>query len=174
VHRSRTLAPLITAGVLLGIGLGGFVDGIVLHQLLQWHHMLSSAGFPPSSVQNLEINTLGDGLFHALTWILTAGGLAVLWHAARRRDVPWSARAFVGSLSLGWGAFNLAEGLIDHQLLGIHHVNETAPPSQWLYWDLGFLAFGAILAGVGWALLQAGRHESVVAEAPDHSSRLAA
>lgn len=28
-------------GFLLGIGFGGFVDGIVLHQLLQWHHMLT-------------------------------------------------------------------------------------------------------------------------------------
>ncbi|MCK1539441.1 DUF2243 domain-containing protein, partial [Bradyrhizobium sp. 176] len=31
----------ISAGVLLGLGLGGFFDGIVFHQLLQWHHMLS-------------------------------------------------------------------------------------------------------------------------------------
>jgi nucleoside-diphosphate kinase len=34
---TRTRAP----GILLGIGLGGFVDGIVLHQMLQWHHMLT-------------------------------------------------------------------------------------------------------------------------------------
>jgi uncharacterized membrane protein len=37
-----TLLPL-APGVWLGIGLGGFVDGIVLHQILQWHHMLTSA-----------------------------------------------------------------------------------------------------------------------------------
>jgi uncharacterized membrane protein len=29
--------------VWLGIGLGGFVDGIVLHQILQWHHMSTAA-----------------------------------------------------------------------------------------------------------------------------------
>ena len=34
--------PLISAGTLLGIGLGGFVDGIVLHQMLQVHNMLSA------------------------------------------------------------------------------------------------------------------------------------
>jgi len=34
--------PLIAAGIFLGLGLGGFVDGILLHQILQWHHMLSN------------------------------------------------------------------------------------------------------------------------------------
>jgi uncharacterized membrane protein len=48
----------LSAGVLFGLGLGGFFDGIVLHQILQWHHMLTSAGYPPTSVENLEINTL--------------------------------------------------------------------------------------------------------------------
>jgi uncharacterized membrane protein len=52
---------------MLGIGLGGFVDGIVLHQILQWHHMLTSAGYPADSVPNLVLNTLFDGLFHAAT-----------------------------------------------------------------------------------------------------------
>ncbi len=35
-------SPLIAAGLFLGLGLGGFVDGIALHQIVQWHHMLSS------------------------------------------------------------------------------------------------------------------------------------
>jgi uncharacterized membrane protein len=33
--------PSKASGLLFGIGLGGFLDGIVLHQILQWHHMLS-------------------------------------------------------------------------------------------------------------------------------------
>ena len=37
---------LVSAGILFGLGLGGFFDGIVLHQVLQWHHMLTSAGYP--------------------------------------------------------------------------------------------------------------------------------
>ena len=63
---TRPRAP----GILLGIGLGGFVDGIVLHQILQWHHMLTSEGdYPPTTVAGLETNTLWDGLFHAsLGW----------------------------------------------------------------------------------------------------------
>ena len=48
-----------SAGVFLGLGLGlgGFFDGIVLHQILQWHHMLSSAGYPITSVENLTWRT---------------------------------------------------------------------------------------------------------------------
>ncbi|HEX2578333.1 MAG TPA: DUF2243 domain-containing protein, partial [Aquihabitans sp.] len=56
-------------GVLLGVGLGGFVDGIVLHQVLQWHHVLSDTGdHPTTTVAGLEANTLADGVFHAGTW----------------------------------------------------------------------------------------------------------
>jgi hypothetical protein len=44
------------------------------------------------------------------------------------RHFPTSA-----AVLLGWGIFNVVEGLVDHQLLGLHHVNETAPIEQWLY-----------------------------------------
>ena len=62
----------VSAGILFGLGLGGFFDGIVLHQVLQWHHMLTSAGYPPDSVANLEVNTFWDGLFHASTYVFVA------------------------------------------------------------------------------------------------------
>src|ERR671938_670753 len=77
----------IAAGILLGVGLGGFFDGIVLHQILQWHHMLSSDGYPPTSVHNLQVNTLWDGLFHAFAFVMTALGLIggrVLLQAGKR------------------------------------------------------------------------------------------
>ena len=147
------------AGVLLGLGLGGFFDGIVLHQMLQWHHMLSSV-YAPTSVPSLRLNTLWDGFFHSATYIFVASGLILLWRAAHGRHLHWSSKLLAGSLLLGFGAFNLVEGLIDHQILGIHHVNETVPPSQWLYWDLGFLAWGAAMIIGGWLLLQAGRRET--------------
>jgi uncharacterized membrane protein len=156
-----TRRPLIVASLMLGLGLGGFVDGIVLHQILQWHHMLSSGGFPPDNLANLEVNTLWDGLFHAGTWILTVVGLFLLWRALGQREVPWSTRTFLGGLAAGWGVFNLAEGVIDHELLGIHHVNETVAREQWIWWDLGFLAFGLLLVGVGWSLFRAGRTDDL-------------
>jgi uncharacterized membrane protein len=62
----------------------------------------------------------------------------------------------VGSMLMGFGIFNLVEGIIDHQVLGIHHVNETVPPEQWIYWDLGFLVWGALMLIGGWFLWRAG------------------
>jgi uncharacterized membrane protein len=149
-------APKAPAFV-LGLGLGGFIDGIVLHQILQWHHMLTgdNGGEPMDTVAGLETNTLVDGLFHMATWILVAVATVLLLNAWRRGELapPW--RTHVGLLLAGWGVFNLVEGLIDHQLLGIHHVRDDlgAP----LGWDLGFLAFGALLVVGGWVLARTRR-----------------
>ncbi|HEY0601693.1 MAG TPA: DUF2243 domain-containing protein [Herpetosiphonaceae bacterium] len=150
------------AGVLLGLGIGGFFDGIVLHQILQWHHMLSSV-YAPVTVPNLQLNTLWDGFFHAATYIFVAVGLFLLWRAARRTHIDWSSRLLAGTLLLGFGTFNIVEGIIDHLLLGIHHVNETVPQEQWIYWDLGFLAWGIAMVLGGWRLLQVGRRETQIA-----------
>ena len=144
-----------TAGILLGLGLGGFFDGIVLHQVLQWHHMVTSAGYPADSVENLRINTLADGLFHGATYAFTVAGVALLWRAARRPHARWPARLLLGAVLVGFGLFNLVEGVVDHHLLGIHHVNETAPREQWFLWDAGFLLWGAAMLGGGWWLLRA-------------------
>jgi uncharacterized membrane protein len=148
MHANQARSPLLVAGIVLGVGLGGFVDGIVLHQILQWHHMVTEP-YPPDTVRNLELNTLGDGLFHAFAWLMTAVGLGLLWRASRRPDAAWSGRVLVGALAIGWGLFNLVEGIVDHHLLGLHHVRSG--PDQ-LAWDLAFLAFGAVLVGGGWAL----------------------
>ena len=150
----------IAAGILFGLGLGGFFDGIVLHQVLQWHHMLTSAGYPADSVPNLEINTLWDGLFHAGTYIFVLLGLIVLWRRAHRTHVRWSGKLLAGTMLMGFGMFNLVEGIIDHHILGIHHVNETVPRDQWIWWDLGFLIWGAAMLVSGWVLLRRGRQET--------------
>ena len=135
----------------MGLGLGGFIDGIVLHQILQWHHMLTDTGDnPANTVAGLEANTLADGFFHLATWFLVVGAMLMTVRAWQRGELapPW--RAHFGMLLAGWGVFNLVEGLVDHQLLGIHHVRDDlgAP----LGWDLGFLAFGALLVVVGLTL----------------------
>jgi uncharacterized membrane protein len=147
--------PLLASGLLLGTGLGGFVDGILLHQILQWHNMLSSVR-PPTTLVEMKVNMVWDGLFHAFTWVVTAVGLALLWRAGRRADVPWSGRTFGGALLAGWGLFNFVEGVIDHQILGIHHVH---PGANELAWDVGFLASGLVLMFVGYMLIRAGRED---------------
>ncbi|HEX7055546.1 MAG TPA: DUF2243 domain-containing protein [Burkholderiales bacterium] len=154
-----------SAGMLLGLGLGGFFDGIVLHQILQWHHMATSAGYPADTLANLELNTVLDGLFHAATWLFTVAGLAILWRAAHRRHVAWPTRLLAGSIVLGFGVFNVAEGVINHHILGLHHVNETVPPEQWLTWDAGFLLWGALMVFIGWVLLRTGSRETADAAA---------
>jgi uncharacterized membrane protein len=150
--------PLIAAGVLIGAGLGGFVDGIVLHQILQWHHMLS-AKMPPDNLVATKVNMYWDGIFHAAVWVLTVVGLRMLWTAGSRPDVPWSGATFLGGLSLGWGLFNVVEGLIDHELLGLHHVYEYTPNK--LPWDLAFLVFGVLLLLLGCILIRAGRQHLI-------------
>lgn len=147
---------LITAGILLGTGLGGFVDGIVLHQILQWHNMLSTT-HPPIDLVAMKYNMVWDGLFHAMTWTSTVAGLWRLWTAGQRADVPWSTRTLCGGLSMGWGLFNLIEGLIDHQILGIHHVH---PGEGELGWDLAFLASGVLFIALGAMLIRKGKEDT--------------
>lgn len=149
-----------SAGILFGLGLGGFFDGVVLHQLLQWHHMLTNAGYPPDSVENLKINTFWDGLFHSLTYVFVALGLVILWQASRRTHIRWSSKLLIGTFLMGFGLFNLIEGIVNHEILGIHHVNETVPREQWIYWDIGFLVWGALMLTGGWLLLRSGRRET--------------
>ncbi|NJR40707.1 MAG: DUF2243 domain-containing protein [Leptolyngbyaceae cyanobacterium CSU_1_4] len=151
--------PLIWAGIFLGIGLGGFVDGIVLHQILQVHNMLSSR-FPPNTLANAKINMTWDGYFHAAVWVMVAVGLYLLFRAGQQRNVPWSGKILLGSLIAGWGLFNLVEGIINHQILGIHHVYEYT--THKLPFDLGFLAFGGVLLLlVGWMLIRAGSTDTL-------------
>ncbi len=149
----------VLAGILFGLGLGGFFDGIVLHQLLQWHHMLSS-WYPINSVENLELNTLWDGIFHSSTYLFVVAGLFILWRSAHRQHLFWSTKLLIGSMLVGFGAFNVVEGIIDHHVLGIHHVNERVSIGARMYWDVGFIAWGAIMLVVGWRLLRIGKLET--------------
>ncbi|HEY8611251.1 MAG TPA: DUF2243 domain-containing protein [Roseomonas sp.] len=147
----------ISAGILLGLGLGGFFDGIMLHQLLQWHHMVTSAGYPPDSVRNLKVNTFWDGVFHASTYVFVLLGLIILSRTAHRTHMRWPGKLLAGTMLMGFGMFNIIEGIINHHILGIHHVNETVPRDQWIWWDLGFLIWGAAMLVGGWILLKKGR-----------------
>jgi uncharacterized membrane protein len=144
-------APLLAAATLLGVGLGGFADGILFHQILQLHGMLSAV-LPRTSLVDAEINMFWDGLFHAFTWLATLGGVALLWRAVGRPGVPHSTRLLLGGMLLGWGLFNVVEGVIDHGILGLHHVVENGNHGLW---DGAFLAFGALLIALGASLARA-------------------
>ena len=154
--------PSLLPGLLFGLGLGGFVDGIVLHEILQWHHMISGAE-SSNTLAGLELNIVADGFFHVVTWLLVmAASIMTLVSWRKGRLAPtWSFH--FGLLLAGWGIFNLVEGLIDHQLLGIHHVRDDlgGPVS----WDIGFLLSGVVLTGAGLVLYRLGSR-SLVASGP--------
>lgn len=143
-HRS---SPSRLAGHLLGVGLGGFVDGIVLHQIAQWHSM-GSAVLPPVTMAAMSRNMTWDGLFHAATWcVVVAGVFRLVADARRGRRMP-GPRALTGQLLTGWGLFNLVEGVVDHHLLGLHHVRDLpthVPALDW--WFLAVAGVGTLVAG---------------------------
>ena len=152
----RTATPAAAPAFLFGMGVGGFVDGIVLHQLLQWHHMLShTEDGNTKTVAGLELNTLADGLFHSAMWVLVVAAAVLSIRAGRRGRLSVSWRFHTGLALAGWGVFNVVEGLVNHQLLGIHHVRDDLGGP--LAWDLGFLGLSVVLTAVGWFLYRNGR-----------------
>jgi uncharacterized membrane protein len=146
--RSTSERRSVAAGVTLGVGLGGFVDGILLHQIVHWHNMLS-ARIPPVTLEAMQLNMRWDGLFHAAVWVVTLAGVFMLLRDARRGDALPSAGTLAAQMLLGWGGFNLVEGLIDHHLLNLHHVRDLpahVPAYDWLFLLVGGVGF----AVVGW------------------------
>lgn len=156
----QRIPSIVAPGLLLGVGLGGFVDGIVLHQLLQWHHLLSNSGadnlglaaYPVDTIAGLEVNTVWDGVFHAASWFAVVLGTVLLWRRVASSARPYSHRSLLGLTLAGWGSFNLVEGIVDHHLLKIHHVRAEADVDSVLAWDLSFLLVGAALVGGGLVL----------------------
>ncbi|PCC98182.1 DUF2243 domain-containing protein [Halopseudomonas pelagia] len=139
-----------TAGILLGVGLGGFVDGIALHQIAQWHNMLS-AKVPPTTMDTMMLNMRADGWFHAAVFMFTLAGVLLLYRAARQGAHFPPGRWFIGLLIIGWGTFNLVEGVINHHLLQLHHVRDI--PVHLPAYDYAFLLIGGFgLIALGWLL----------------------
>jgi uncharacterized membrane protein len=133
--------------ILLGVDLGGLINIKKKNQILQWHHMLTSTGdYPATTVAGLEVNSLWDGMFHLTTYVFVAVGVFMLWDRARHGGVVWSWKSILGWSLMGWGLFNVVEGIVDHHVLQIHHVRSG--PDQ-LVWDLAFLAVGLILVLAG-------------------------
>jgi uncharacterized membrane protein len=110
--------------------------------------------YPVTTVAGLEVNTFGDGLFHVASWLAVVAASVLTLKAWREGRLAPSWAFHFGLVLAGWGLFNVVEGLVDHQLLGIHHVRDDlgAP----LSWDLGFLAFGVLLVAGGWLLHRRG------------------
>lgn len=107
MSHSSSASQTRTAGLLLGVGLGGFVDGIALHQIAQWHNMLS-ARVPPNTMHTMGLNMRADGWFHAAVFVVTWLDLSrfIVLRAEGRRF-----RRFVG-LSVCSSAAGVASTLL--------------------------------------------------------------
>jgi len=142
VRKSRLL---FGGALLLGAGLGAFIDGILLHQVLQWHAMVSSVVFPADLVSS-KVNMFWDGVFHLFSWLATVAAVTIVIRELPSAEKQVRSRGVAGAALAGWGFFNLVEGVLDHQIFGLHHVHPG--PGQFA-WDMGFLLFGLLLIVIG-------------------------
>jgi uncharacterized membrane protein len=141
-------SPWTRWGVVLGFALGGFFDGILLHQILQWHHLLSLV--PGQSDMRTQI--LWDGYFHALMYVIAAVGLWGLWRAHRGLEAG-GGRQLGGAVMIGFGLWHIVDSVLSHWVLGIHRIKLDSPNP--LLWDLiWFAAFGLAPLLVGWLMLR--------------------
>lgn len=143
------------AGWLLGFALGGFFDGILLHQILQWHHLLSNV----DAARDLRTQILADGLFHALMYLIAVAGLSLLWRRRAALPAHRAGLALWGHAAIGFGAWHMVDGVASHWLLGIHRIRVDSPTP--LAWDLlWFFAFGLVPVLLGlWMQRRADRDD---------------
>jgi uncharacterized membrane protein len=147
-----SVRSLKQAGFLLGFALGGFFDGILLHQILQWHHLLSNV----DAARDMRVQILADGLFHALMYVVAAVALVQLWRARTAAAQPGASGRLWGAALLGFGLWHIVDGVLSHWVLGIHRIRMDSPNP--LMWDLiWFFVFGVLPAVAGWRLLRSAR-----------------
>lgn len=153
------MSQIIKAGIVLGIGMMGFFDGIIFHQVLQWHHLVCFTEYcKPNTIVDLQLQNHQDGVFQFFMWIVVLVGAFMMFKAATHFNIRTSvgAKVFAGALLIGGGIFNFFEGLIDHQILGIHHV--LPGPHQFTA-DMVFLASGIVLPLIGYLYIKRERAE---------------
>ncbi len=127
----------LVAGLLCGVGLAGFLDEVVFHQLLHWHHFYDRS--------TSTVGLVSDGWFHAGSWLAIVAGLFVVADLQRRNAL--AGRRVAAGVLLGWGGFQLYDGLVQHKVFGLHQVRYGV--ELWPY-DLAWNLTGAlgVLAGV--------------------------
>jgi uncharacterized membrane protein len=140
---SPSAAPPIRIGAfLLGFALAGFFDGILLHQILQWHHLLS--GLDGARFAAIGTQVLADGVFHAVMYVI---GIAGLWLLLRHRGQLGQTRAtaLAGHALIGFAAWQVLDVVAVHWVLGLHRVRMDA--SMPLVWDIGWLVVFGVATG---------------------------
>ena len=139
-------------GFWLGFALGGFFDGIILHQILQWHHLLSGVA-PTATVGDLGFQVLADGVFHAVHYLFAALGLWLLWRGRRGFASSGADRRLIGWALLGFGAWHVVDAVLVHWILQLHRIRMDVDNP--LLWDLLWLVpFGVLFVVAGYGFLR--------------------
>lgn len=134
------------AGYALGFAMSGFFDGILLHQVLQWHHLLS--GIERGALGDLRVQVMADGLFHALMYVIAAIGLWLLYRTREAFAIPHAPRRLLADFWIGFGVWHVVDAVLSHWITGIHRIRMDSPTP--LLWDLIWLfLFGVIPLLVG-------------------------
>ncbi len=123
----------VASGVLTGAGVAAFLDETVFHQLLRWHHLYDRS--------TTAAGIISDGIFHAVGTAALVVGLFL--YADLQRRGAFAARRWIGATVLGWGAFQLYDGLVQHKVLRLHQVRYDV---ELLPYDLAWN--GAALVGI--------------------------
>jgi uncharacterized membrane protein len=141
--------PNLAAGI-LGFALGGFLDGILLHQVLQWHHLLSLVD--GEAFRDLRVQILADGLFHVLMYAIAVAGLWLLWRARGGITGRGGDIRIVAAALLGFGIWQVVDVAGFHWIAGIHRIRVNVPNP--LVWDIGWLIVFAVPSlAAGWWLM---------------------
>ncbi|WP_454191084.1 DUF2243 domain-containing protein [Paenibacillus sp. Marseille-Q7038] len=126
-------------GILFGFGIIAFVDEVVFHQLLHWHHFYDKS--------TSDIGLVSDGLFHAFSFFATIGSSFMLADL-RRRDA-FSLKRWIGGILLGAGSFQLYDGIIQHKVMRLHqiryHVDILPYDLIWNFAALVLLIVGIVI-----------------------------
>lgn len=148
-RNGRAKGRSMGAGALMGVGVAAFIDETVFHQLLHWHHFYDKS--------TPDIGLVSDGFFHAGGWLAMVVGLFLFADLQRRKGtVP--RRLWAGAF-IGWGGFQLYDGLIQHKLLGLHQIRYNVDLTAYdLIWNLSGGA--SLIVGI---ILLLGNSRSVTA-----------
>ncbi|MGW5614138.1 DUF2243 domain-containing protein [Streptomyces sp. NPDC003877] len=127
----------LAGGALSGVGVAAFVDEVVFHQLLHWHHFYDRS--------TPDMGLVSDGLFHAGGWLAMVAGL-FLYADLRRRGGPLRP-AWWSGVCLGLGGFQLYDGTVQHKLLRLHQIRYEVDPRPY-DWTWNVVAALVLLAGL--------------------------
>ena len=130
------------SGILFGIGLAAFLDEVIFHQLLRWHHFYDKS--------TTDIGLISDGLFHAFSWFATIGGLFLF--ADLKRRSAFFLKRWWGGVLVGAGGFQLYDGTIQHKWMQLHQIRYV---DNIMIYDLVWNGSAVLMILAGFFLLKA-------------------